>query len=135
MALIARNKRIVIGGGRHLSALKVSTWCYLFLPRALDFYFGEPCGIVGIAHGKNPAGGDLGAEHFARLIGLTPSRYPAEWARYGDAAGPIRNRAMLLDYMPDIVVTFPGIVGTLNLIENADAFGIPIVTINGVFTP
>jgi hypothetical protein len=56
-------------------------------------------------------------------------------AQIRDAAGPIRNRAMLLDYMPDIVVTFPGIVGTLNLIENADAFGIPIVTINGVFTP
>jgi hypothetical protein len=48
-----------------------------------------------------------------RLAGLWASSrhvvvkpYPADWEKHGRAAGPIRNRLMLDDFHPDLVVAF-----------------------------
>lgn len=34
--------------------------------------------------------------------------FPADWDKHGHAAGPIRNRQMLVEGKPDLVVAFPG---------------------------
>ena len=50
----------------------------------------------------------------------------AEWAKYGNAAGPIRNRLMLAKYTPDFLLAFPGGRGTQSCIDRAVELGIPI---------
>lgn len=52
--------------------------------------------------------------------------YPADWDRHGKAAGPIRNRQMLDEGKPDLVIAFPGGRGTANMIEQAERAGVPV---------
>lgn len=51
-----------------------------------------------------------GADTLARLsaesMGIEVLRFPADWQKYGRAAGPIRNSQMLKEGNPDIVVGF-----------------------------
>src|SRR5690348_8540698 len=43
------------------------------------------------------------------VINWCPSEeYPADWDTHGKAAGPIRNKQMLEEGKPDLVVAFPG---------------------------
>jgi SLOG family YspA-like protein len=62
-------------------------------------------GVTKIAHG-----GEGGAERLASEVSLElriPCRvYSADWDRYGNAAGPIRNRKMLDAEHPDLVLAF-----------------------------
>jgi len=39
-------------------------------------------------------------------------RYVADWDRWGTAGGSIRNIAMLEDFQPEVLLVFPGGVGT-----------------------
>jgi hypothetical protein len=50
---------------------------------------------------------------------ISEIRYPAEWALYGPQAGVIRNKQMLIEGMPDLVVAFPGGPGTANMVHQA----------------
>jgi glutaredoxin 3 len=72
-------------------------------------------------HARQPitliiAGGARGADSFAKAWALTrgvlTSIKPADWARYGNRAGPVRNAEMLRDDKPHLVVAFPGGAGT-----------------------
>src|SRR5689334_18184632 len=55
-------------------------------------------------------GAARGADTLARLaamnLGVRCDSYPAQWAKYGRAAGPIRNREMLEDGKPTHVLAF-----------------------------
>ena len=68
-------------------------------------------------------GGAMGADYLAhewatsrRVVVRT---FMADWNRYGRSAGPIRNRQMLEEGQPDLVVAFPGGSGTANMIKQA----------------
>lgn len=50
----------------------------------------------------------------------------AEWEKYGNAAGVIRNERMLTKFKPDMVLAFPGDAGTTNMKALARAAGIPV---------
>ena len=51
-----------------------------------------------------------GADTLARLsanaMGIETLKFPADWQKYGRAAGPIRNSQMLKEGNPDVVVGF-----------------------------
>ena len=49
----------------------------------------------------------------------------ADWDKHGKSAGPIRN-ARMLGWKPDVVVAFPGDVGTRDCVSKAKAAGIPV---------
>ncbi len=51
-------------------------------------------------------GADSIARDCAIAARIEVDRYPALWAQYGRAAGPIRNQQMLKEGRPDIVVAF-----------------------------
>lgn len=54
-------------------------------------------------------GADLMAKSAAKNLGFKDEnilKFPADWDRYGDAAGPIRNSQMLIEAKPDVVVGF-----------------------------
>ena len=64
-------------------------------------------------------GADSLAGEWARARGIKETPVPADWNRYGRAAGMWRNMQML-DMKPDVVIAFPGGKGTQNMIDIAE---------------
>lgn len=82
-------------------------------------------------------GADRIANNIAKAYGddyFTIIQYNANWRRYGRGAGPIRNRQMLIDGNPDLVVGFTNDIenskGTKNMIEQAHKHNIPTMIIS-----
>lgn len=92
-----------------------------------------------IQHGLDPAkdvvmhgcarGADSIAGSIAREHKFVVREYPANWTKYGKAAGPIRNQQML-DQNPDLVLAFhPNIEqskGTGHMVRIARAKGVDV---------
>ena len=72
-------------------------------------------------------GADTIAERWAREKSIPVTVYPANWDRDKKAAGPIRNKLMLTDGKPDLVVAFPGGSGTGNMIAQAVKAGVKVI--------
>ncbi|CAB1129567.1 conserved protein of unknown function [Candidatus Hydrogenisulfobacillus filiaventi] len=80
-----------------------------------------------VVHG-GARGADRMADALARARGLAVEVYPADWARYGMAAGPLRDLAMLARGV-DVVLAFraPGpSPGTDHMIRIARAAGVRV---------
>jgi len=58
--------------------------------------------------------------------------FNADWDKYGKAAGPIRNKQMLDEGKPDLVIAFlaEGSKGTKNMIDQATKAGVEVKVIN-----
>lgn len=73
-------------------------------------------------------GGALGADRFGRRWaqerGVPFQTFPADWTRDGKAAGPIRNRRMLVEGQPDLVIAFPGGKGTASMVALSRKAGV-----------
>lgn len=85
-----------------------------------------------VVHGA-ARGADSIAASLANGMGLAVESFPAEWDKYGKAAGPIRNRAML-DTAPDLVIAFHNNIessrGTKDCVFEARRRGIPTEVIS-----
>ena len=77
--------------------------------------------------GGCPTGADMHAERWTYERGVPVVRYPADWQRYGDAAGPVRNQLMLSAERPDLVLAFTGGKGTNDMVRRARAAGVPVM--------
>jgi hypothetical protein len=81
-------------------------------------------------------GADKLAKAVATEMGIPVEPYPADWDRYGKAAGPIRNRQMLKHAKPDAVLAFHRNIarsrGTLDMVNCAIRMGIPTFLWNGI---
>ena len=77
------------------------------------------------------AGGATGADALAEIWainrGVPRTIFKADWTKHGKAAGPIRNRQMMSEGKPDMVLAFPGGRGTENMVRLATDAGIPVV--------
>lgn len=93
--------------------------------RALDAQR-EALGITAIAHGA-ARGVDTLAMEWAHARGVACTAFPADWERYGRAAGVRRNAAMLEKARPDLVIAFPGGRGTADMVSRAHAAGVRVV--------
>lgn len=71
-------------------------------------------------------GADKLAAEVAEELGWQIEEYKANWLRFGTAAGPIRNRAMIDRGKPDVVIAFPGGRGTEDMVARAEKAGIPV---------
>jgi len=80
--------------------------------------------IEGCANGADKLAGISGNE-----LGIEVMRFPADWEKYGRAAGPIRNGQMLREGNPDIVVGFHYNIdeskGTKDMLTRAKKAGKP----------
>ena len=74
-------------------------------------------------------GADELACHWAQERGVPIAVHRAEWEEYGKAAGPIRNRQMLHERNPDLVIAFSGGRGTQDCVRQAVAKGVNVVRI------
>jgi hypothetical protein len=76
------------------------------------------CNITDLAHGA-AEGADTWADKWARSRDVRVMRFPANWKKHGNAAGPLRNEWMFDTFKPDLVVAFPGGAGTKHMINYA----------------
>jgi YspA, cpYpsA-related SLOG family len=115
--------RVLVCGGRDFDEREL-VW------RTLDQYQ-ENYGPLTVIQGGAP-GADCWAREWA--YGQTPVRevtlvsVPADWEKWGSAAGPQRNHLML-DQKPDVVLAFPGGRGTADMIARAEQAGVEIVKV------
>jgi hypothetical protein len=72
-------------------------------------------------------GVDKLAGKWADRNGIEALVFPADWYRYNNAAGPIRNRQMLDEGKPDLVLAMPGGAGTEDMMEQARARGLRVI--------
>lgn len=74
-------------------------------------------------------GADSLAVKYAEKYDCPVEKYPADWVKYGSAAGPIRNQQMLDEGKPDIVVSCPGGKGTDHMKRISRKAGIEVIEI------
>ena len=75
-------------------------------------------------------GADALAVRAAKACGYPFREFPADWRKFGKAAGPIRNQRMLDEGKPDLVLAFhenpDESKGTKDMIRRARRQGIPV---------
>ena len=81
--------------------------------------------ITTVIHGE-AKGADRLAGDWAISRDIMIDSYPAQWGKHGRAAGPIRNRQMIEEGRPDLVVVFPGGRGTADMRKRALATKIKV---------
>jgi hypothetical protein len=78
--------KIIVAGGRDFSN-------YKYLSKCLDLVFNDPL-ITYIIISGTARGVDQMGERYAIENNIGIERYPADWKKYGKAAGYIRNDVM-----------------------------------------
>lgn len=115
--------RVIIAGSRHYAD-------YSQLRDVCDNLLADKCQthrIVIVSGGAQ--GADSLGENYARERGYALKRYPAQWDKYGRAAGPIRNAEMARN--ADALVLFWNgkSRGSLNMKQEAEKIGLPVRTV------
>ena len=111
--------RVIIAGGRDFNDYKaLETFCDKVLSRVSS--------PICILSGKCPTGADVLGEAYAKKRGYLVDEYPADWSKYDDAAGPIRNREMAKN--ADALIVFLGEKsrGSRSMIKEAKRHGLLI---------
>lgn len=111
--------KVLVCGSRHFDDYKL-------LEEKLNEY-----SITGIIEGE-ARGADTLSRIYAERLGIPVLPYPANWNAYGKSAGPIRNRQMLVEGKPDLVVAFlaKNSRGTVNMIKQATEAGVEVKVID-----
>jgi predicted Rossmann-fold nucleotide-binding protein len=108
----------------------VSAWNWLERNLKDELAFASGCTsqltIERVIHG-GCRGADEGANDWAKSENIPVIACRADWKKHGKAAGPIRNREMIRLHQPDYVVALPGGRGTADMINAAEAAGIPVI--------
>ena len=81
-----------------------------------------------IIHGC-AAGVDTQAALWASIQKKKVLAFSADWKTHGRAAGPIRNTQMLEEGKPDLVIAFPGGIGTANMVRQAKAANVEVIEV------
>jgi hypothetical protein len=116
-----KNKRTLICGSREWDNLQlISKWIIELNPSVV---------IEGAAPGA-----DSLAAHLAKMRRIPVREFPANWEKFGKAAGPIRNNQMLLEGKPDVVLAFHKDLskskGTKDMVTKAKRAALPIVVVS-----
>lgn len=86
-------------------------------------------GITTIIHGGATGADSIAGDWSVNVLKKEAEVYLANWNMHKTAAGPIRNRKMLKEGKPDLVVAFPGGSGTADMIKIAVAAGLKVFDI------
>jgi hypothetical protein len=93
---------------------------------------------IGVFRGPNPditiiqggaTGADFLAKVYAKWVGFSHREFKADWKKHGRAAGYIRNKQMLVEGQPNLVIAFPGGDGTADMIAQAKKAGVEVIEI------
>ena len=111
-------RRILVCGGRDYAD-------YYHLEEILSNEISWPEVIISGA----ASGADRMAVQWAVTHGIEFEEYPAQWDLYQNKDGPIRNQQML-DTGIDLVIAFPGGVGTADMVRRAKKAGVKVIEID-----
>ena len=112
--------RVIIAGTRTFDD-------YGMLCRSADYWLSEKRTKRRIVIVSGAAkGADALGERYARERGYKLQRYPANWEKYGRAAGPIRNEIMAQNADALIAYWDGRSHGTWNMIELARNYGLKV---------
>lgn len=118
--------RVLVCGGRDFNdALTLGSWL-----GGIHKQHGISLLIEGGARGA-----DFMARKFAEWQGIPTKTFEADWEGDGRAAGPLRNKRMLDEGKPDLVVAFDGGKGTANMVKQARLAGVRVLTATKITTP
>lgn len=109
--------RVLVCGGRNYRG-RSEVWGCLDRLRAER-------GVAVVIHGGASGADTLGAK-WAITREVPQIAFRPNWAAFGPSAGPIRNRQMLDEGKPDVVIAFPGGRGTADMIRQATDAGVPV---------
>lgn len=113
--------RVLVCGGRdYTDHIRVTT--------VLSKLHSE-AGIDGVIEG-GARGADRLAREWADRWHVPVETYEADWENQGSFAGPARNRRMLDEGKPDLVIAFPGGRGTADMVRKARKAGVEVVEIS-----
>lgn len=125
-----RTIKIVVTGGRKYTD---KAHVFMMLDEMVRIH-----GKVEIAEGgqryRHPDTGEIigGADYlaylWARERGVPCRTYKADWQKFGNQAGPLRNSEMLAKEKPDRVLAFPGHTGTLDCVTKANRRKIKVIS-------
>lgn len=130
------SRRVLVCGGRTFGIVRDPSSEHdvvraqrqrVLLHRVLDYHHSRsPFEVVidGAA-----TGADTIAHQWAMQHDVHSRRFLADWQRYGRRAGAIRNKQMLDEGHPDLVIAFPGGPGTAMMVELAQARGIRVIEV------
>ena len=124
--------RILVCGGRDFKDWKLlRDTLDVFLPQPIEDRIGLMNNrhitiISGCAKGADSLAFDWASIHRTNYEG-----YPADWEKYGKLAGYIRNKRMLDEGKPDLVIAFPGGKGTAMMVKIAKEAGVEVREIEG----
>lgn len=126
--------RILVCGGREFDDWKFFSDSMWTLMKNLgldnqDYFEGYNSKKITIIHG-DAKGADFCARLWAKLWGCTEERYPANWKIHGYSAGPVRNKRMLEEGKPNLVIAFPGGTGTANMVSIAKKAGVEVIEVS-----
>ena len=86
-------------------------------------------GIEVVIEGEAKGADTLGRAAAERL-GIPVLKFPADWRRHGLSAGPVRNRQMLREGKPTLVLAFHNFIdnskGTKHMVSVAREAGVPV---------
>jgi hypothetical protein len=100
---------------------------YVYNP-TVNAPYGNWCWDLVIISGKAP-GADTMAEQWALLNYVSAEIYPADWESHGKRAGYLRNKQMLEEGHPDLVIAFPGGKGTAMMVRLAKDAGVNVIEV------
>ncbi len=115
--------RVLVCGGRNFNNTSL-------LVATLDPLYWDK-GMTVLIEGE-ASGADKMAAWWAKAYNIKIEKYPAQWNKYGKAAGYVRNVQMLEEGKPDLVIAFPGDKGTAMMCRLAEAVGIEVRKIKEV---
>lgn len=109
--------RVIIAGSRCFND-------YEYLKKCMDFYLKNQKDVVvlcGEAHGADTLG-----KRYAQERGFSVLSFPADWRRFGRAAGPVRNRAMSAQADACVVFWVGGSPGSASMVAEARRAGLAL---------
>lgn len=90
--------RVLVSGDRNYRRMDI-------IERELKKFPGDTIVIHGAASGADTLAGFV-AERIGLKVINDGKGFPADWKRYGRAAGPVRNKQMLDEGKPDLILAF-----------------------------
>ena len=112
--------RVLVCGDRHWNSLD-RTWTVLYGLHSL-------VPITRLIEGEANGADKLGRT-FAELNGIKVLPFPADWTKFGKAAGPMRNEQMIREGHPNLVIGFHNDIasskGTKDMLKRAFLNEIP----------
>lgn len=115
--------RVLVCGGRDFQGA-------VELEASLDAFHQGPRGPIELVIHGGARGADCMAGEWARSRRVACVVYEANWAAEGRSAGPIRNKRMLEEGMPDVIIAFPGGRGTSSMAKQASDRGLEVLEIS-----